>query len=205
MISRPASPEEKEVIERKGGLRLNVAMKKSVVDKAMFHAFGKRDADNQKLSQSLGHAAMVDCFGHARLKAAKTAGEPFVYICTDLYGNKQPQGNLTNFRVGYKTIPLLVQDPLPVRLHDMKWFTVKAPDLQAKIQAFADDLEALNVERRKTQTTLESMLQNLQAYSSLERTWPEGKKFYKHLPVDYPFRHQVPATLVADLNKSLGI
>ncbi len=89
MISRPATPDEKEVIERKGGLRLNHEMKKSIVAKAMAHAFDKRAAAHDKLSQSLGHAAMVDCFGHARLKAAKAAGEPFVTICIDVYGNAQ--------------------------------------------------------------------------------------------------------------------
>lgn len=42
-------------------------------------------------------------------------------------------------------------------------------------------------------------------FSSLEKNWPEGKPFYKHLPKAFPFRHQVPAVLVAELNKSLGI
>jgi len=205
MISRPASPEEKEVIERKGGLRLNGEMKKSILEKALSHAFGTRYKALAKLSQSLGHAAMVDCFGHTRLKAAKTAGEPFIVVCRDIYGNKQPDGTTINFRVNHKTIPLAVQDPLPVRITDMSWFTVKSEDLKHKIETYADDFEAIKSERHKALVTLEAMLQSLQTYRTLERVWPEGRKFYKHIPVDYPFRHQVPATLVADLNKALGI
>lgn len=205
LIAREASPDEQEVIERKGGIRLNGAMRKSILNKAMEHAFKKREDEHVKRSQKLGHRAMVDCFTTARLKAAATAGEPFINVCKDHYGNKTPNGVSTNFRVGYKTVALLVQDPLPAYYRDTKHFTVKDKDLIAEIEALADDQEVFAKERTKAYQTLEAMLNGVQTLASLERTWPEGKKVYAHIPAEFPFRHQVPATLVADLNKSLGL
>lgn len=207
MISRPATPDEKEVIERKGGLRLNGDMRAGIVAKALSHAFDKREAELLKRSQQQAHLAMVESFGAAKLAMAKKLGEPWTVTCTDGYGHKYPNGVPTNFRVGYKTIALMVLDPLPsmIRNADSKYFKVQDKELITRIETLADDQQALTTEKGKTKATLEAMLQNLQAYSTLERTWPEGKKFYQHIPKDYPYRHQVPATLVADLNKSLGI
>lgn len=205
LIAREASPDEQEVIERKGGIRLNGAMRKSILEKALEHAFGKREKALLKDSITLGHEAMVDCFGAARIAAARKASYPFVIEGRDFYGNKAPDGVLTTFRVGYKQIALHVQDPLPIRINDFKHFTVKDPTLIAEIETYADAAEALKTERNKVHTTLEAMLNGVQTLASLERTWPEGKKVYAHIPKEFPFRHQVPATLVSDLNKALGL
>jgi hypothetical protein len=207
MISRPAEPDELEVIDRKGGMRLNTAMRSSILKKAIAHAFDKRFAEMKREGQRLGHAAMVSIFGSAKLAMARRLGPPFAVSCEDHYGRPAPEGRQVAFRVAGRVHTLLVQDPMPRHLgnEDAKFFTVKDGKLQERISAFADASQALAAERSKTETTLTAMLAGVQSFKSLQRSWPEGERFYKHLPKEFPFRHQVPATLVADLNKALGI
>lgn len=207
MISRPARPDEVEAIERKGGIRLNQTMRQSILKKAYEHAFSRREKALTALSQELGHLAMVESFGAATLKTAAKLGAPWVTICRNAYGEPSPDGTQINFRVGYQTHALLVKDPLPtgMRQTDAKYFTVKDERLKQRIADYEDERKKLLEEQAKTTATLNAMLGNIQTLASLERTWPEGKPFYKHIPTEFPFRHQVPATLVADLNKALGI
>lgn len=209
MIAREASPEEREVIDRKGGLRLNNDMRAEVVRRAIEHAFGKREKDLTERNNKLAHFAMIESFGAATLKLAGKLGKPWVNVCEDNWGAKSPNGVPTNFRVGPfgKTIALLVKDPVPIGArHDIsKYFKVGDPNLVKEIEQLMDDYEALKAEKTKAISTLNALLGSFAAYSTLEKGWPEGKPFYKHIPKDYPFRHQVPAVLVSDLNKTLGI
>lgn len=207
LISRPATPDEAEVIERKGGLRLTNVMRESVIKKALDHAFSKRFAKLLEDEHKLSHLFMVKKFGSAKIEAALVLGEPWVLHNKDYNDSPREDGLAVNWRVGGQHVQVHHLDPIPRNCHHgaAKHFTITDEKLVAKSREWQEASEALRTESNKTQHTLAAMLQSITTFKSLETQWPEGKQFYKHLPKDFPYRHQVPATLVSELNKSLGI
>lgn len=199
-------------IERGGGIRLNTQMKAQVVEKAMAHAFDKRKAALRQREYAISKACWLSIFGKAKLAQARALGAPFVLECVDRYGKKDPTGSNITFRFGGKALGMLTLMPVTARNSldsandgSSKFSTVKDAKLIADAMAWYDDCEALRAEYEKVKATLTAMLQGISSYNSLEKSWPQGKRFYQSLPKDFPFRHQVPAVLVDQLNKSLGI
>lgn len=208
MLARPLSADEtNEIVDRKGGMRLNNAMKSSIVKKAMAHAFDKRYAAILKEDQALCKTFWLHKFGAAKLKHALALDEPFVYICKDAYDHALPHGILLGWNVGGQHVQLHCQLPIPRSIGSAsgKFFVIKDEKLIARCREWQEDAQELEKERTKVQTTLDAMLQNIGTYTSLQKNWAEGSRFYRHLPKEFPYRHQVPATLVSELNKSLGI
>lgn len=214
-----AVPEDvaNEVIERTGGMRLNSAMKDQVIKKAIAHAFDKREAVLLKEEHAIAKALFVHAFGARAISLVKQLGEPFVYANMDGYGNEKNTGTTTTWYVGGQHVNVRLLDiPVPQRFgerlrrdHGKKNpFSVsmeKNATLVERCRAWQDACVTLMKEMEKVKTTLGTMLQSISTYKSLEKNWPEGKPFYKHLPKEFPFRHQVPANLVSELNKALGV
>lgn len=197
-----------QVVERKGGMRLNTEMKEQVVKKALSHAFDKRQATALKEEHALSRLFWLKAFGSRALAAAKVLGEPFVFVCKDNYNKARPEGVSVTWNVGGQHVALRSTMPLPTILthgHRDKNLVIKDELLVNRCRNWQNDSEMLRTEYQKVQGTLIGMLQNISTYKSLETNWPEGKPFYKHLPAAFPHRHQVPAVLVNELNKALGL
>lgn len=205
-----------EVMDRTGGMRLNNVMKGQVVEKALAHAFDKREAALLKEEHAIAKACFITAFGTKAIAHLKGLGEPFAYVNKDGYGLPAPTGTPVQWWVGGQQFNLRVFDiPIPRHLgrstgdHGKKNpFSItmeKHPNLVQRCRDWQDEGLKLTREKTKVATTLNAMLQGISTYKSLEKNWPEGRPFYKHLPKDFPFRHQVPATLVSELNKALGV
>lgn len=206
-----------EVLDRTGGMRLNNTMKDQVIKKALAHAFDKREADLLHEEHALAKACFVHAFGSQAIQMLKKLGEPFAYANVNGYGNVEPEGTVTPWFISGQHVQLrLVDIPVPRRFgerfaydHGKKNpFSItmdKNAKLVERVREWQDAVVKLTEERNKVKSTLGAMLQGISTYKSLEKNWPEGKPFYKHLPKEFPFRHQVPATLVSELNKALGI
>lgn len=193
--------------ERQGGMRLNGEMKNEVIQKALDHAFAKRKKDLHTRGCAISRAAWLSIYGPAKLKHALALGEPFTWVDKDRYHKKNVDGVSINWTFGFKTIALPTHMPLPAHgyFNDSKDTRVKDEGLIADATAWQDDVTALQAEEQKVMATLNAMLARITTYPSLEKNWPAGSPFYKHLPKKYPFRHQVPAVLVSELNAALGI
>jgi hypothetical protein len=77
-------------------------------------------------------------------------------------------------------------------------------ELQAKYLTLHEENEAHKTHVNKVANETRALLYSLHTYPQLVKTWPEGKKFYeKYAPKDGD--SQLPALLIADLNKTLGI
>lgn len=205
-----------EVMDRTGGMRLNSGMKAQVVEKALAHAFGKREAAQLKEEHAIARACFITAFGIKAVAHLKALGEPFAYVNRDSYGQAIPEGTPVQWWVGGQQVILRTFDiPIPRHFgrnqgdHGKKNpFSLtmeKHLNLVQRCRDWQDAGVKLKEEKNKVTTTLNTMLQGISTYKSLEKNWPEGKPFYKHLPKDFPFRHQVPATLVSELNKALGV
>lgn len=198
-------------VERQGGMRLNSVMKAQVIQKALEHAFKAREDALIKEQHALSRLFWLDRFGKAKLAHAKALGPPFTTDGTkDRYGNEAPNGILTRWNVGGQTVDLLCLMPLNINcgLEDgnrNSFCRIMDEKLVERCRIYQDAIVAFQAERQKVDGTLTGMLSNISTYNSLEKNWPQGNKFYKHLPKAFPFRHQVPAVLINELNAALGV
>lgn len=192
--------------ERQGGMRLNSEMKGEVIEKALAHAFDKRQEALLTREHAISKRAWLSIFGPAKLKHALALGEPWVRVDKDRYDQKTKDGVHVQFTFGFKALSMRTHLPIPRHgFSDSKDTRVKDESVVADAVAWAEDVATLTAEAQKVSTTLTAMLARITTYPSLEKNWPAGKPFYKHLPKKYPFRHQVPAVLVSELNAALGI
>lgn len=77
-------------------------------------------------------------------------------------------------------------------------------ELQAKYLTLHADKEKHTERTNKVGSETKALLYSLHTYGQLVKTWPEGAKFYsKYEPVDG--ESQLPAILISELNKTLGI
>lgn len=103
------------------------------------------------------------------------------------YAPEAPENALASHRNGCQRLGNIANEEL-----QQKYLTLHA-DKQAHTE---------NVQKVRAQT--KALLYSLHTYPQLEKTWPEGKKFYgKYAPKNGD--SQLPAVLIADLNKTLGI
>jgi hypothetical protein len=202
IMAKPVDP-----VERKGGMRLNAQMKDEVVKKAMEHGFAKRHKELLKEEQALTKAFWLKNFGPAKLKHARALGEPFVMESKDHYGKAVPDGFRMQWCVGGQYLTMYTQMPVPTGHigNGNKHFRVTDQTLIDRCRAWQAATDKLREEESKAQGTLMGMLLRITTYPSLEKNWPQGVKFYSHLPKAYPFRHQVPAVQIDELNAALGI
>lgn len=202
IVATPVEPGE-----RVGGMRLNSAMKGQVIEKALKHAFTPRSETLVKEEQALSRLFWLDKFGTAKLKMARALGAPFAQECFDRYSGKTaPEGIPVQFNVGGQTVCLKCQLPLNANgALGSKQVVIKDAALIARCRAWQDATTTLTNEYNEVQATLSGMLSNINSYTSLEKNWPQGKPFYKHLPKAFPYRHQVPAVLIDKLNTALGV
>lgn len=96
--------------------------------------------------------------------------------------------------------------------HEAYWerFTINR-DNKAKSK-FCDDVLGYDAERdnlmssiSETETKLSSLLESVQTFKKLRAIWPEGAQFYDQYDVDHTLTPKVPAVIITDINKSLGI
>lgn len=203
-------------IERKGGMRLTNVMRQSILDKVFDFKFKKSGDRLDALELKLSHKAMVAAFGTVALEALAKIGPPYAFTAhendgTPIIGEalKRWRGRKINWRVGAKglTLSLFSKDPLPVHISydGAKFFKVKEGPLAVAIERWQEDCEIWAKDKREVQLKVNAVLNSVTTFTSLQKTWPDGERFYKTLPLDFPFRNQVPALRVEELNDALGI
>lgn len=206
-----------EKIERKGGIRMTVGMRESILGKVYDFKFKKSGDALNKLELKLSHRAMVASFGKASLEALAKIGPPYAVTAHDDHGDGLSGEDLENWRgrkinwrvgsLGYQ-IGMYVKDPLPMgNAHHYlsKFFTVKPGALADEIVAWQEERQKWIKEKREMQLKVNAVLNSVTTFNSLQKTWPDGERFWKHIPIDFPFRNQVPAVKVDELNDALGL
>lgn len=206
---------DQEKIERKGGIRLTNVMKESILGKVYDFKFQKSGDQLDAKELRLGHKAMVAMYGQTALDQLAKIGPPYAFAAHDPEGNELPpeqlaawKGEKVTWRVGalgYQ-IALYIKDPLPqTSNYYRKFFVVKAGKLADDIVAWQADVTEWIKQKREMQLRVNAVLNSVTTFKSLQNTWPDGERFYKHVPIDFPFRNQVPAVKVDELNAALGL
>lgn len=183
-------------------MRLNAAMKTQVIKKALDHKFKKRLKDHEDEAKAIGQACWTSLFGEYKRAIEKLPKQLLTF--PRFFNHHNDAHANVNFTFGgqYHQYPVL--RTLPVDSGNGR-MTVTDTTLIERHRAFLAENDAIKVETEKVSATLNAMLKNIQTYARLESDWPEGKKFYHSLPVDFPFQHQVPAVQVKELNALLGL
>lgn len=181
-------------------MRLNAAMKAQVIQKARDHKFKKRVKDHQDEAVAIGQACWASLFGEHKRAIEKLPRQLFTF--PRAFGNETHAPVNFTFGGQYHQYPVLKTLPVDAGHSRM---TIKDEKLIERHRAYLAEDDAIKAETEKVSATLNAMLKNIQTYARLESDWPEGKKFYHSLPVDFPFQHQVPALQVKELNALLGL
>lgn len=201
-------------------MKLSGPMRAQVVEKALQATFTKRWKDLLKDGERIGDAAVDMLAGSAKaaIKKADEAGfcvrairqnESYLKV-----GSSQYVCNVDAIVAGQRmNIMVSAKKPIPIKTADGYERTNltlnhakegHTSHIEA-VQKWHDDLAALNKSYHEAKATLEAMMKGLTTFAKLTEQWPEGKKFYQSLPVDFPFQHNVPAVQISELNKMLGI
>lgn len=204
-------------------MKLSGPMRAQVVVKALQHTFAKRWKDLLKEGEALGDATIDTLAGTAKaaIKKADEAGFCMrAQKVADSYlkmegGSTHYMRNVEATVAGQRfNIMVTPNKAIPVRQnrdgyqqtpvvlnHTKEGHT---PHIEA-LQAWQNKGEQFTKDYAQAKATLEAMLKGLSTFAKLEEQWPEGKKFYQSLPVDFPFQHNVPAVQIKELNAMLGI
>lgn len=208
-----------EKIERKGGMRLTNDMRDSIMSKVYDFKFKKDGEALDKRELRLSHRAMVAVFGKTALEQLEKIGMPYaINGPTDDYGepdtNAEKIAAWKGVKIGWRVgalgyqYSMRVKDPLPPNRDRSAYrskFVVKAGALADEIVAWHEACEAWLKAKREMEHKVLAVLNSVTTFNSLQRTWPDGERFWKHLPIDFPFRNQVPAVRVEELNEALGL
>lgn len=183
-------------------MRLNAAMKQQVKAKALDHTFKKRLAAHHTEGRAIGDAMWAHLYGEHKRALAKVP----VKFLSVTEAVPSTRFNAT-FTVAGQRVALNVTPgtPNPFRHYDAVMGSITDTVLVDRCRAWQGAADDLNSSYTRATETLSAMLKNIQTYGQLEKEWPEGKKFYRSLPADFPYQHQVPALRVKELNEMLGL
>ncbi len=204
-----------EKIDRRGGMRLTHAMRASVMEKVYDFKFKKSGDKLDAQELRLSHKAMVACFGKTALETLAKVGPPYAYTAhSHEDGSKLVEAELAEWRGskiqwrlanGYQ-VGMYVKDPLPRQGYQINHhFIVKSESLTNEVMAWRDACDEWLKAKREMELKVNAVLNSVTTFNSLQKTWPAGEQFWKHLPIDFPFRNQVPAVKVEELNAALGL
>lgn len=104
------------------------------------------------------------------------------------------------------SVTVYAADPLPVKYstHCSRLGDIACDNLRDEFLGLQNAANECKMREREIAAKMRALLYSVNTYAQLEKTWPEGKKFYQ----EYKPKHeqaQVPATLTGDLNAMLGI
>lgn len=205
-----------EKIERKGGIRLTNVMRESIIGKVYDFKFKKSGDALDKLELRLSHKAMVAAFGKTALEQLAKIGPPYAFTLHDGDGDALSSEALLEWRghklgwrvgaLGYQ-IQMHVKDPVPANVHYSRgrFFVVKPGPLADEIVSWQEACVEWSKQKREMALKVNAVLNSVTTFTSLEKTWPDGARFFRHIPIDFPFRNQVPAVKVDELNDALGL
>lgn len=185
-------------------MRLNSAMRAQIINKAIAAKFDPIEAKLKKEELAIGHAFWTHLFGRAKEHIAKLPRNWVYQVPSEVKG----VGVECAFTLlkGFNVRLLVPEtDLLPAHIGWHVLGVIKDEALCARWEAFSDAEKQLEKDREEASATLKALLASVGTYSSLEREWPAGKKFYASLPGDFPGMTGLPMVQVKKLNAMLGI
>lgn len=183
-------------------MKLSKEQRASIVDKAISHAFDKREKAHEKARMKFADDLYTHHHGDAEKIAAKLPDEWQRYA-SDI-GIQHPEFNHRTGNDSKGDAPLSLSKRR-LSPNSIVWINVKHDHpFYDRATDLARAEVALKAERRELRIKLNTIVNAANTLKQLAEQWPAGAKFF---PADSKpeSRALVPANLINDVNKTLGI
>ncbi|WP_441253673.1 Nmad5 family putative nucleotide modification protein [Bradyrhizobium sp. 613_E4_N2_2] len=185
-------------------MKLNAAHRASIVEKAIKHAFDKREKAHEKERMKFADDLYTHHHGDAEKIAAKLPAGWVEYSNTLIIDHPQfTWPERVNFDT-YARMGMVMSKARPwpdsavsIKVNPGHPFHDRATDL-ARAEV------ALKAERRALRIKLNTVVNNANTLKQLAEQWPAGVKFFP-AETKPESRALVPASLISDINTTLGL
>lgn len=185
--------------------RITQSMRSKIVTNALDFTFKKDREALAKRENKLADQAYKDVYTDKERKAMKELGSKFVDQYDALYINVN--GKRISLHFGPEvTIPKERERRFCAK-NNYGYNTPSTPS-----QSIVDDVEqwiedTADLQRRETQANIQlsAMLESVVSFKKLRVVWPQGEQFYDMYDVDSETKAGVPAVVVTEINKLLGL
>lgn len=176
--------------------RITQTMRSRIVKDTIDSQFKSERESLKKREHALADATYNEEYSVKQREAMKELGDKFVETSMGIHVN-------ANGKVAILAFP----EPTPryVRKNASWSRYAPKPPLTTKIEAFLEDEADFRSRSSKAEIALMAMLESVQSFKKLRAVWPQGVKFYDMYDVDSETKAGVPAVVVTELNKLLGI
>lgn len=197
--------------------RITKTMREGIVKNVITYTFKKEVAALSKREATLASIAYNATYTKAQVDAMKSLGNAFVEQSNAIVVNACGQRHSLFFGGALSAIPYYNQGEVGSVLRELGKgadeyrfvarrgdYTIK-PSLGAEIVELAQDQTDLHERAKQAAVSLMAVLESVQSFKKLRAVWPQGEKFYDMYDVDSETKSGVPAVVITDLNKMLGI
>lgn len=182
-------------------------MREGIVANAIEHTFKKDREALKKLEISLAKAVYNELYDAPTQKMMNTLGEKFLERDCDIHVNVNGQRHRLYFD-GERNVGCVGWKEREQRLmmrHQAHSPFVPSKKLGEDILEFADKTKDQGEREKQATIQLSAMLESVMSFKKLRAVWPQGEKFYDMYDVDSETKSGVPAVVVTELNKLLGL
>ena len=174
---------------------------------------------SKDIKEKIARRAATKFAEKTKIKLAKEEEKLALQCYNHIYSKKErdiiatvPDGWLRKckclkFNIAGWTVTLTAKEEMPTKQQDYckPLGVVEAGDLADKVQAHATAKKKADEDLSAFYHKILSMLLGVSTWKKLQETWKEGTEFYKDLIPAENTGANVPAVLVADINKALGL
>lgn len=195
--------------------RITKVMREQIVKDAVAFRFKKEKADLQKQEAKLADLAYKERYSPAQIKAMKFLGKDFleqrsninlnirgmkIDLCFDGYLGHALHGSAYDVSSPFKD-----REQRLSRTSEHYHPFVPSDSLGDEIEKHVNAIEDLEKTIVAASTQLMAVLESVQSFKKLRAIWPEGEKFYDLYDVDSEKTPNLPAPVIAELNKAFGL
>ena len=171
--------------------KLTIEMRRTIRERALKHAFGKRESDLIDARLVIGDAIYDHLVDDATRKALAKVPSDFIHKSTSNY-----------VRIAGHDCQVPFPTPRPVKRGAFLGVIDGSHDLAQDWNSVESDLKAVREERRLATAKIAGVLDSVTTLKRLRDVWPECEPFLHGLERTAP---SLPAVPVGDLNKLLGL
>lgn len=184
---------------------LNHLSRDYIFKQAMKISFDKRESDLRKRDIAIGNKVWKLLFGKFAAHINALPSSWYSQGDADATNNSM-NGNEFTVNICGEQHRLRTDQRLPAR---SGWGYVVGTSTDRgildEVHAHSEDWAAFHSDKRKATETLQAVLKSVKTTEKLLEVWPEGKRCLKGIDAFIPTPPGVPALLVSDMNKMLGL
>lgn len=190
--------------------RITRTMREGIVENTINHQFAKETAAIIKRHATLADRAYKMLYPKAKVAAMEGLGEDFVRKSADIRVIVGGRYETLYFAGGsnYCNTPHLSSLRVDKQEHRFvsrdNSIIIEGKD-RSDYDALHNDTKDLMERMSRAAISLIAVLESVQSFKKLRAVWAEGEKFYDMYDVDSESKASVPAVVITDLNKMLGL